>query len=107
MLDVLLAAIAFTAVFAIGLAGLFAVTALPFAWTLQLAEHRRLPSGRWGLYAAGGIVLGLLVVAAIYGAEGPPNVLAVLGLPLTYAGPLAAYLTDERKDRTSKVGQHQ
>ena len=107
MLDVLLATIAFTAVFAIGLAGLFVVTALPFAWTLQLAERRRLPSGRWGMYAAAGIGFGLLAAAAIYRAEGPPDVYAVIALPLTYAGPLAAYLTDERKDRSARVGRHQ
>lgn len=107
MLDLILAAVAFTLAVAIGLAVLYALTVLPFVWTLSLAEKRHFAGGRWGVLAVAGIGLGLLGAYAIHRSAGASGPLALLPLPLTFLGPIGLWLTSGEERIGGRPGAHQ
>lgn len=92
MIDLLLAAIAFPLIVALGLALLAGVTLVPFVVALRMADARRFSSSRWGAVALAGSLLGLLLALVVARSDRLPDALALLPLLLTWAGPGALWL---------------
>jgi hypothetical protein len=64
VLDALVAAVVVALLVAAGLAGLYAVTVLPFLVTVDLAERRGCSTGRWAGLALAAVLLAVGVAAA-------------------------------------------
>ncbi len=108
MLDLLLAAVVFPLILAIGLAGLAAVTLAPFVVALQMADARSFSTARWGAVALVGSVLGLLLALAFYRSDRIPAVAALLPLTFTWAGPgLLWLLTGKETLVGGRAGAHE
>jgi hypothetical protein len=105
VIDVLVAAVAVTAVVAAGLALLAAVTLVPFVLALRMADRRGFPSARWGSLALAGAVLGLGVVLLALRSDASP-LLAAVGLPMSFAAPLALSLLEPGQPLGGRTGRH-
>ena len=73
MLDALVAAVVAALLVATALAGLYAVTVLPFLVTVGLAERRGCSTGRWAGLSLAAVLLavGLALVGVLTGAPRP------------------------------------
>jgi len=107
VVDLLLATVVGTLLVAVGLAVLYALTVVPFVWTLSLAEKRHFASGRWGVLAVVGIGLGLLGAYGIHRSGGQPLLLTLLPLLLTFLGPIGLWLTSGEERVGGRAGAHQ
>ena len=108
MLDLLLAAIGFPLIIAVALALLAAVTLAPFVLSLQMADRRGFPTGRWGVVALAGSLLGLGLALVFYRWDRVASVAALLPLLLTWAGPGAlALLSAEDAEVGGRAGAHE
>lgn len=105
MTDLLLAAVALTALVAVGLAVLAALTVVPFMVSLQLAEARRFSPTRWGTLALAGSVFGLAVAALILRADSP-TALAAVGLLPMLACPALLKLLPPGDPLGGRTGRH-
>jgi predicted membrane protein len=85
--DLVLAAIVFPLIVALGLALLAAVTLVPFVLALQMAEARSFSPTRWGAVALAGSVVGLLLALVLYRSDRIASVAALLPLTLALTGP--------------------
>lgn len=108
-MSVLVATLAFTAIVALGLVGLAALTLAPFLLTLRVADRRGFGSGRCGALSLLAAVLGLLVVALGVRALGGPSTLAavVAGAVVAYAAPLAVAVLPAWPPLTGRAGRHE
>lgn len=108
MLDLLLAAVAFPLIVALGLGLLAAVTLVPFVVALRMAEQRAFSAGRWGTVALAGSLVGLAGALAFLLSDRVPDPAAVLPLLLTWAGPgLLWLLTGEEAVVGGRAGAHE
>ena len=108
MLDLLLAAVAFPLIVALGLALLAAVTLAPFVVALQMADQRAFSTGRWGAVAVVASLLGLALALLFYRSDRLPDLAAVLPLLLTWAGPgLLWLLSGEEAVVGGRAGAHE
>ena len=108
MLDLLLAAVAFPLILAVGLAVLAALTLAPFVVALQMADARAFSTTRWGAVALVGSVLGLLLALLFYRSERVPDVAALLPLTFTWSGPgLLWLLTGAETLVGGRAGAHE
>lgn len=108
MLDLLLAAVAFPLIVAVGLVLLAAVTLAPFVVALQMAETRAFSTTRWGAFALVACGLGLLLALVFYRSDSVPSAAALLPLVLTWAGPGALWLlTGEEAAIGGRAGAHE
>jgi hypothetical protein len=103
----LVATVTFTAIVAVSLAVLVAVSVLPLFVTLQMADSRRFSTFRWG--AASSIaVLGGLGGAYLLHEHDVARLLTVLPMVLTWAGPAALWLLEEGQTRLGgRAGLHE
>ena len=92
MLDLLLAAITFPLIIAVGLALLAAVTLVPFVLALQMAQRRAFSPTRWGAVALVGSLLGLAFMLFLYRSERVSGIAVLLPITFTWAGPAALWL---------------
>ena len=108
MLDLLLAAIAFPLIVALGLALLAAVTLAPFVVALHMADQRAFSTGRWGSIALAGSLLGLALALLLYRSDRLPDLAAVLPLLLTWVGPgLLWLLSGQEAVVGGRAGAHE
>ena len=108
MLDLLLAAVVFPLLVALGLALLAAVTLVPFVVALQMADTRRFSTTRWGAVALVASVVGLLLALVFYRSDSVPSAAALLPLIITWAGPGALWLlTGEEVVVGGRAGAHE
>ena len=108
MLDLLLAAVVFPLLVALGLALLAAVTLVPFVVALQMADSRRFSTTRWGAVALAASGVGLLLALVFYRSDSVPSAAALLPLILTWAGPGALWLlTGEEAVVGGRAGAHE
>ena len=92
MIDLLLAAIGFPLIVALGLALLSAVTLAPFVVALRMADARSFSTTRWGAVALAGSLVGLLLALAVMRSDRLPDAVGLLPLLLTWAGPGGLWL---------------
>ena len=108
MIDLLLAAVAFPLILAVGLAALAAVTLAPFVVALQMAESRGFSTTRWGVVALLGSLLGLLLALVFFRSDRLPAPAALLPLTFTWAGPgLLWLLTGTEELVGGRAGAHE
>ena len=108
MVDTLLAAIVFAVIVAVGLAGLAAVTLVPFVLALQMADARRFSTARWGAVTLAGSLLGLAVAAYVVLRTDRSSAFALLGLPFAFLGPGVLWLLEEQQSRIGgRAGAHE
>lgn len=105
MLDLLAATAVFTALVALGLAALAAVTLVPFVLTLQRAQARRLSSARWGAVSLVGSLVALALFLLLV-REGSP-VVALAALPLALVGLLLVHVVDGDQAVGGRAGRHE
>ena len=106
MTALLVSAAAFTVVVALGLLALSMLTLVPFVLAQRMAETRGFPSARWGAFTLVASVVGLgVVVVALRGDRTP--LLALTGVPVAYAGPLALSLLEAGQRVGGRTGRHQ
>jgi hypothetical protein len=107
MVDLLLSTVVFTAIVAVLLVGLVAVTVAPLFLALQMADTRRFSTARWFGLSAAGVVVGLGLAYLIHKRD-VPGVLAFVPLTLTWAGPAALWLIEEGQTRSGgRAGLHE
>ena len=104
MSDLLAAAVAFSAVVALGLAALSLLTLVPFVLALRGAEQRGFDPARWGAVALVGSVLG--VGLALVALRSSP-VLLLLAVPLAFSGVLALRVLPSDSRVGGRAGRHQ
>ena len=108
MIDLVLAAVAFPLIVALALALLAALTLVPFVLALQMAEHRAFSTGRWGLVALAGSVVGLGLALVFHRSDRVPDLAALLPLVFTFAGPgILWLLTGEEVAVGGRSGAHE
>jgi predicted membrane protein len=108
VIDLLLAAVTFPLLLAVGLVALAALTLAPFVVALQMADARRFSSTRWGAVALAGSVVGLLLALVFYRSDRIPTAAALLPLTFTWAGPgLLWLLTGEEAAVGGRSGAHE
>jgi predicted ABC-type exoprotein transport system permease subunit len=108
VLDLLLAAVAFPLIVAVGLALLAAVTLVPFVVALQMAQARAFSTTRWGAVALAFIGVGLLLALVFSRSASVPSAAALLPLVVTWAGPGALWLlTGEEAAIGGRAGAHE
>jgi predicted membrane protein len=106
--DLVLAAIVFPLIVALGLALLAAVTLVPFVLALQMAEARSFSPTRWGAVALAGSVVGLLLALVLYRSDRIASVAALLPLTLALTGPgLLWLLSGEEALVGGRSGAHE
>lgn len=104
--DLLLATLAFTAVVALGLLALAAVTLVPFVLALQTAERRGFSTARWGAVSLVASVAGVLLVLLVLRSEAPRwGVLPPL--VLAWAAPVALWATSGSERLGGRAGRHE
>ncbi len=90
----------------VAVGGAALLTVVPWTVAVDLAERRALGTTRWGLLAAACCLLGL-GIAGSAALAGKPGV-AALGLPVSWAAPLALTLLGSAGTRWAGVrGRHQ
>ena len=103
----LVATVTFTVLVALVLAALVAVTVLPVFVSLQMADSRRFSTARWFALSAGAVVVGLGYAYVLH-KHGASRILQPLPLLLTWAGPGALWLLEERQVRIGgRAGRHE
>jgi predicted membrane protein len=108
VIDLVLAAIVFPLIVAVGLALLAAVTLVPFVLALRMAEARRFSTTRWGAVALAGSVVGLLLALVFLRSDRIPSPAALLPLTFTFAGPgLLWLLSGEEAVVGGRSGAHE
>ena len=108
MADLLLAAVVFPLVVALGVALLAAFTLLPFVVALQMAESRRFSTARWGAVAIVTSLVGLAFALLVLRSDALPTVGVVVPLALTWAAPGALWLlTGEEELVGGRAGRHE
>ena len=108
MADLLLAALVFPLLVALGVAGLAAVTLVPFVVALQMADARRFSTARWGALTIACSLVGLALAALVVRSDTLPSVAALLPLALTWAGPAGLWLlTGEEELVGGRAGRHE
>lgn len=108
MLDLLLAAVTFPLIVAVGLALLSVVTLVPFVLALQMADARSFSPTRWGAVAAVGSLGGLVLALLFFRSDRMPTLAALLPLLLTWAGPGVLWLlSGEEAAVGGRRGRHQ
>jgi hypothetical protein len=108
VIDLVLAAIVFPLIVALGLALLAAVTLVPFVLALQMAEARSFSPTRWGAVALAGSVVGLLLALVLYRSDRIASVAALLPLTLALTGPgLLWLLSGEEALVGGRSGAHE
>jgi hypothetical protein len=108
VLDLLLAAVTFPLIVAIGLALLAAVTLAPFVVALQMADTRRFSTTRWGAVALVASLLGLGLFLVFYRSDRIPTLAALMPLALTWTGPGALWLlSGEEVEVGGRAGAHE
>ena len=107
MVGLLVATVTFTLIVVIVLALLVVVTVVPLFLTLQMAEGRRFSTFRWGAASAVTVLAGLGWAYLLHKHD-VARVVTVLPLALTWAGPAALWLLEERQVRLGgRAGQHE
>ncbi|MCW2679408.1 MAG: hypothetical protein JWM62_809 [Frankiales bacterium] len=108
MLDLLLAAVVFPLILAVGLALLAAVTLAPFVVALQMADERAFSATRWGAIALAASLVGLALALLFYRSERIPTLAALLPLVLTWTGPGLLWLLTAQEARLGgRSGAHE
>ncbi len=108
MLDLLLAAVVFPLIVALGLAALAAVTLAPYVVALTMAESRRFSATRWGVVALLGSLFGLLLALLFYRSDRLPDLAALLPLGFTWSGPALLWLLTGTEDLVGgRAGAHE
>ena len=108
MLDLLLAAVTFPLIVALGIALLALVTLAPFVVALQMADSRRFSTTRWGIVAIAGSLVGLALFVAFYRSDRVPTLAAFMPLVLTWTGPGALWLlTGDEAEVGGRAGAHE
>ena len=108
MLDLLLAALAFPLLVALGLALLSLVTLVPFVLALQMADIRGFSSTRWGAVSLTGSLVALGLLLVFYRSDTIPTAAALLPLLLSFAGPAGLWLlTGEEAEVGGRAGRHE
>jgi hypothetical protein len=108
VLDLLLAAIVFPLLVAVGLALLALVTLVPFVLALQMAESRGFSTARWGTVALAGSLLALVLALIFLRSDTIAAPAAALPLVLAAAGPAALWLlTGDESGLGGRTGQHE
>ena len=108
MLDLLLAAVTFPLIIAAALAVLAGFTLVPFVLALEMADHRRFSTTRWGAVALIGSIVGLALTLLLVRSDRVPSVITLLPLLLTWAGPGALWLlSGEETAVGGRAGAHE
>ena len=108
MLDLILAAVTFPLIVALGLALLAGVTLVPFVVALQMADKRAFSTARWGTVALAGSLVGLALALLFYRSDRLPDLAALLPLMLTWSGPgLLWLLSGEEAAVGGRAGAHE
>jgi hypothetical protein len=108
VIDLVLAAVVFPLLLAVGLVALSLVTLAPFVVALQMADTRRFSTTRWGAVALVGSLVGLALAAYFLRSDRLPTVAALLPLLLTWAGPGALWLlTGDEELVGGRAGAHE
>ena len=108
MIDLLLAAVTFPLVVALGLALLAAVTLVPFVLALHMAEARSFSTQRWGAVSLVGSVVGLVLALLFYRSDRIAPLAALLPLTFTFAGPALLWLLTGEETRVGgRAGAHE
>jgi hypothetical protein len=94
MLDLLVAAVLFTAIVAVLVAVGVAVTVAPMYVALDMADARRFSTGRWALVTGVGIVVGVGYTYVLHRSHDLSLLVTALPLALTWAGPGLLWLLD-------------
>ena len=106
--DLLLAAVVFPLLVALGVALLSAFTLVPFVVALQMAEARRFSTTRWGALAIGASLVGLALALLVARSDTLPAVGVAIPLAVTWAGPAALWLlTGEEELVGGRAGRHE
>jgi hypothetical protein len=106
--DLLLAAVVFPLLVAVGVALLAAVTVVPFVVALQMATTRRFSPTRWGALSLAASLLGLGLALAFWGSASIPTAAALLPLVFTWAAPGALWvLTGQEALIGGRAGRHE
>ena len=106
--DLLLAALVFPLLVALGLALLAALTLVPFVVALQMADARRFSTARWGAVAITCSLVGLALAALVVRSDTLPTAGALVPLALTWGGPAALWLlTGEEELVGGRAGRHE
>ena len=103
--DLLVSLLVFTVLVTAGLAGLAALTVVPFAVALGQAQARGLSAGRVGALAAAGVLLGLALAGAAV-LSGAAPALALPALLLTWAVPVLLRVR-HRPRLAGRAGRHE
>ncbi len=108
MIDLVVAALAFTLVAALVTGAVVAVTVVPLYVALQLADARGFSPVRWVVVTLAGIAIGLGCAYVLHGRDGTPRLFALLPLILTYVGPASLFLL-QSSQRTlgGSAGRHE
>jgi multidrug efflux pump subunit AcrB len=108
MVGLLVSTVLVTAIVAVALAGLVAVTVAPLYVALEMADTRRFSTGRWTLVSAMGIVLGLGYAYVLHRGHPLPLAVTVLPLALTWIGPGLLWLLEPSQERLGgRAGAHE
>jgi predicted membrane protein len=108
VIDLLLAALTFPLILAVGLALLAAVTLVPFVVALQMADERAFSTTRWGAISLAGSIVGLLLALVFYRSDRISTLAALLPLSFTWTGPgLLWLLSGEEAAVGGRSGAHE
>ncbi len=108
MIDLLLAAVAFPLIVALGLVVLALLTLVPFVLALQMADARAFSTTRWGVVSLVGSGVGLLLALVFLRSDRLPGPIALLPLAVTFAGPgLLWLLSGEEALVGGRAGAHE
>jgi hypothetical protein len=103
----LVATVTFTVLVALVLAALVVVTVLPVFVALQMADARRFSTARWFAVSSFFVLVGLGYAYVLH-KHGAARFLQPLPLLLTWAGPAALWLLEERQVRIGgRAGRHE
>ena len=108
MLDLLLAAVTFPLIIALGLALLAVVTLVPFVVALQMAERRGFSTTRWGAVSIAASLVGVALTLLVVRSETTPDAFALLPLLLTWVAPGALWLLSGEEELIGgRAGAHE
>lgn len=108
MLDLLIAAVLFPLLVALGLALLALVTLVPFVVALQMADRRGFSTARWGTVAIAGSLVALVVAFVFYRSDSIPTAGALVPLVFALAGPAGLWLlSGDEAQVGGRAGRHE